>query len=58
MGELKILVLLLLLYTTIETDPKSEQKPSFAMERMGTGVLQPKGDLQVIIRKREIDDVL
>jgi hypothetical protein len=55
-GELKILVLLLLLYTTIEMDPKSEQKPSFAMERLGGAVLQPRGDLQVVIRKR--DDVV
>jgi hypothetical protein len=52
MGELKILIVLLLLYTTIEMDPKSKEKPSFAMERIGAAVLPPRGDLQVVIQKR------
>jgi hypothetical protein len=52
MGELKMLVLLLLLQLTIEIDPESKQKPSIATERIGAGLLHPKGDLQVIIRKR------
>lgn len=53
MGELKTLVVLLLLYATIEIDPKSSERPTFNMERLGVGVFQPKGDLPVIIHRRK-----
>lgn len=53
MGELKTLTSLLLLYTTIEIDPKSGERPSFDMERrIGAGVFPPKGDLPVVIHRR------
>jgi len=38
---------------TIEADPKSTERPVFLEERMGVGVMQPKGDIRVIIRRRD-----
>ena len=51
--ELKALVALLLMKYAIETDPKSSERPTPLAERMGVGVMHPKGDIRVIIRRRE-----
>ena len=44
---------LLLMKYTIEADPDSTERPVFMEERMGVGVLHPKGDIRVIVRLRE-----
>ena len=51
--ELKALLVLLLMKYTIEVDPKSAERPIFLEERMGVGLMHPKGDIRVIIRRRE-----
>ena len=38
---------------TVEMDPKSTERPTPLTERMGVGVMHPKGDIRVIIRRRE-----
>jgi hypothetical protein len=50
---LKALLALLLMNYTIEADPKSAERPTFLEERMGMGVMHPRGDIRVIIRRRE-----
>jgi len=52
MRELKTFVVLLLIRYTLEIDPNSAERPSFKEERMGTGVMHPRGDLRVILRAR------
>ena len=37
---------------TIKLDPKSAERPIFLEERMGVGVMHPKGDICVIVRRR------
>ena len=49
---MKALLTLLLMKYTIEADPKSAERPTFLIERMGTGVMHPKGDIRVIVRRR------
>jgi len=51
--ELKALLVLLLMKYTIEVDPKSTERPAFLVERLGVGVMHPKGDIRVIIRRRQ-----
>ncbi|KAF9646400.1 cytochrome P450 [Thelephora ganbajun] len=51
--ELKALLALLLMKYTIEVDPKSTERPVFLEERMGVGLMHPKGDIRVIIHTRE-----
>ena len=51
--EMKVLVVLLLMKYTIEVDPKSTERPVFLEERIGVGVMHPKGDIRVIVRRRE-----
>lgn len=46
------MVFLLMRYT-VEVDPKSEERPTFVWERVGAGVMDPKGDLRIILRARE-----
>lgn len=43
--------MLLLMKYTIEVDPKSTERPVFM--GIGAGVMHPKGDIRVIIRKRK-----
>ena len=50
--EMKTLIILLLMKYTIEADPKSTERPTFLEERMGVGMMHPKGDIPVIIRRR------
>jgi cholesterol 7alpha-monooxygenase len=50
---MKALITLLLMKYTIEVDPKSTERPTFLQERMGVGAMHPKGDIRVIIRRRE-----
>jgi len=52
-GELKVFMVLLLMRYTLEIDPKSSERPTFMLERMGAGVMHPRGDLQIILRARE-----
>ena len=51
--EVKALLVLLLMMYTIEADPRSTDRPVFMEERMGVGVMHPKGDIRIIIRRRE-----
>jgi hypothetical protein len=51
--EIKALIALLLMKFTIEADPKSTERPTFMEERMGVGVMHPRGDIRVIVRRRE-----
>jgi len=51
--EMKALIVLLLMKYTVELDPKSTERPTFVEERIGVGVMPPKGDIRVIIRRRE-----
>ena len=46
------MVFLLMRYT-LEVDPKATERPTFLLERIGAGVMHPKGDLRVIIRARK-----
>lgn len=46
------MVFLLMRYT-LEIDPESAERPTFVMERIGAGVMDPRGDLRVILRARE-----
>lgn len=50
---MKSLIALLLMKYTIEADPESAERPVFWEDRMGIGILHPKGDIRVIIRRRE-----
>ena len=50
--EMKTLMILLLMKYTIEADPKSTERPAFLEERIGVGIMHPKGDIPVIIRRR------
>jgi hypothetical protein len=43
----------LLMRYTLEIDPNSEERPTFAVERVGAGVMDPRGDLRVILQARE-----
>ncbi|KAI0778320.1 cytochrome P450 [Trametes elegans] len=54
MAELKSFMAILLTYGVVEVDPTSSSCPEFAWERIGVGMLKPRGDMQVIIRKRQL----
>jgi len=43
----------LLMQYTLEIDQKSTERPTFMVERMGAGVMHPRGDLRVILRARK-----
>jgi len=49
------MVFLLLRYT-LEIDSKSAERPTFMLERMGGGVMRPRGDLCVVLHIRKRDD--
>jgi hypothetical protein len=54
--EIRIFVACLLLHFDISLDPSSSKYPSLKMDmsRIGLGVLHPKGDLNVLVKKRRI----
>ncbi|KAI9065866.1 cytochrome P450 [Trametes sanguinea] len=52
MSELKMFVAIMLTYATIEVDPSSSTRPGFTWERQG--IMQPKGDMKVVVRKRQL----
>jgi hypothetical protein len=51
--ELKGFMVFLLMRYTLEIDPKSAERPTFMLERMGAGVMHPRGDLRVILHARK-----
>ncbi|OSD03206.1 cytochrome P450 [Trametes coccinea BRFM310] len=53
MAELKMFVAVMLTYATVEADPSSSSRPEIQWERK-QGIMQPKGDLKVIVRKRQL----
>ena len=46
----------LLMRYNLEIDPNSTDRPTFVVERVGAGVMDPRGDLRVIVRPREGHD--
>ena len=46
------MVFLLMRYS-IEIDPKSAERPTFKLGRIGAGVMHPKGDLRIILHARK-----
>ncbi|KAI0655212.1 cytochrome P450 [Cubamyces menziesii] len=50
MTELKMFVSILLTYASIELDPKSSTRPTFAWERQS--IMHPRGDLRVIVKRQ------
>lgn len=51
--QLKVFMVFLLMQYTLEIDQKLTERPTFMMERMGAGVMHPRGDLCVILRARK-----
>lgn len=51
--ELKAFMFLLLMRYTLEIDPRSAERPKFRLEQVGIGIMDPRGDLRVILRPRE-----
>ncbi|KAI0756862.1 cytochrome P450 [Daedaleopsis nitida] len=54
MSELKLFLAILLTYATIEIDEGCTTRPKFMAERVGTGIIHPRGDMDVILRKRKL----
>lgn len=54
MTELRLFLAILLTYATIEVDEGCTTRPEFAIERMGLGIMHPRGDMDVILRKRKL----
>ncbi|EMD31509.1 hypothetical protein CERSUDRAFT_119728 [Gelatoporia subvermispora B] len=57
-GELKTLVALILTYATVELADRSGVRPEFDWSRLGSGIMQPRGDIDVIVRKREFSTLV
>ena len=51
--ELKVFIVFLLMRYTLEIDQKSTERPTFMLERIGAGVMHPRGDLRVILHARK-----
>ena len=51
--ELKAFMAFLLIQYTLEVDPNSAERPTFMSERVGSGVLDPRGDIRIILRARK-----
>ena len=51
--ELKAFMVLMLMQYTIEIDTNSSERPSFKWERIGAGIMHPRGDVRVILRARD-----
>ncbi|TFK94414.1 cytochrome P450 [Polyporus arcularius HHB13444] len=54
LAELRVFLAILLTYATIDIDEGCMTRPEFALERMGLGVMHPKGDMDVVLRKRRL----
>ncbi|KAI8990562.1 cytochrome P450 [Trametes punicea] len=52
MSELKTFLAMLFTYATVEADPASSSRPTFSWG--GQGILHPRGDMRVIVRKRQL----
>lgn len=53
-GEIKAFVVALLLHSSVEVDVESDRWPEPTLEKVGSGVFGPKGDVNVIIRKHKL----
>ncbi|KAI8990620.1 cytochrome P450 [Trametes punicea] len=51
-SELKMFMAILLTYATVEADPASSSRPTFSWDRQG--IFQPRGDMRVIVQKRQL----
>jgi len=55
MGAMKTFIAILLTFYTIKVDPNSSGEfPQPNMERIGVGLIGPKGDVDVLIRRRSL----
>ena len=54
MTELRVFLSILLTYATVDIDQACTTRPEFKFERMGLGVMHPKGDMDVVLRKRRL----
>ncbi len=54
MVELRLFIAILLTYASLEIDEGCTTRPEVVRERMGLGILHPKGDMDVILRKRKL----
>ncbi|THH27197.1 hypothetical protein EUX98_g6991 [Antrodiella citrinella] len=51
-AEIKTFLVALLTLTRLEFDPEEATWPTPAMDRIGVGIIGPKGDLDVVVRSR------
>ena len=54
MIELRLFIAILLMYGSLEIDEGCMTRPEVVRERMGLGIVHPKGDIDVILRKRKL----
>lgn len=54
MVELRLFIAVFLTYGSLEIDEGCTTHPEVVRERMGLGVMHPKGDIDVILRKRKL----
>ena len=54
MTELRMFIAIFLTYTTVEMDEGCLNSPEFLSERIGLGIMHPRGDMDVIVRKRKL----
>ena len=54
LAELRVYLAILLTYASIEVDEECTTRPEFMWERMGLGVMHPRGDVDVIVRSRKL----
>nr|VWO96721.1 Putative lanosterol 14-alpha-demethylase (EC [Ganoderma boninense] len=54
MIELRLFIAILLTYGALEIDEGCTTRPEVLRERMGLGIMHPKGDMDVILRKRKL----
>ena len=47
-------IAIFLTYATVDIDEECTARPEFVPERMGLGIMHPRGDLEVIVRKRKL----
>ncbi|RPD82424.1 cytochrome P450 [Lentinus tigrinus ALCF2SS1-7] len=52
--ELRVFLSILLTYAIIDIDEGCMTRPTLTLERMGLGVMHPKGDMDVVLRKRRL----
>ena len=54
MIELRLFIAILLMYGSLEIDEGCMTRPEVVRERMGLDIVHPKGDIDVILRKRKL----